>query len=113
MKELKLYHGTCEAFVEYAKQQGGRFGPSYDTVSFTPDIEHAKSFADGWNTPRGVNRLKEMFESEVNPEHAKPVLLTFDKTKLGKLGFRYDGGEPEYYVRNGSVDLDLAIMEEV
>lgn len=101
----KLYHGTCRAFVDYALQNGGQFGPEYDNVSFTPDLEHAKDFANGWQKPGGLELLTQHFQ-DINPDFAEPVILIFGSDALGELHYRKDCGKDEFYVEKGPVSLD-------
>ncbi|MAH07179.1 hypothetical protein CMI38_02930 [Candidatus Pacearchaeota archaeon] len=102
-----LYHGTCKAFLAYAMlDNGGKLGPDYDSVSFTPDIEHAKMFADSWQGEIGMNHLKEYFGDDISEELAEPVLLKFEGNGLGKMGYKKDGDADEYYVEKGPVNLE-------
>ena len=106
----KLYHGTCRAFVAYALQHKGRFGSEIGT-SFTPDLEHAKTFAGSWNKARGVQRLREYFDQSIDdllPELSKPIILQFEVNDLGCLRYRTDCGRDEYFVE-GQVDINKAI----
>ena len=50
MENTKLYHGTCMAFVQLAKEKKGKFGPDYDRISFTPNYPHAKMYAESFLT---------------------------------------------------------------
>tara|TARA_Y100000310_G_C20679897_1_gene815306 strand:- start:270 stop:623 length:354 start_codon:yes stop_codon:yes gene_type:complete len=107
-QESVLYHGTCKAFVEYAKLNNGQFGPADDSVSFTPDLRHALDFAEGWDKVGGRARLREMFEDELDPDLRSPVVLSFARGSLGDLEYRDDCGAREFYLENGPVNLDQA-----
>ena len=100
----KLYHGTCKAFVKHALQNDSRFGPDHDNVSFTPDLEHAKDYAAGWQRPGGLELLAQFFLN-VTLDLAEPVILVFDGAALGKLRYRNDCGNDEFYVEKGPVSL--------
>lgn len=106
----RLYHGTCRAFVEYALQNKGKFGPDQDSVSFTPEYEHARMFADSWQTPAGRERLRKCFENVGNSieQCMEPVVLVFDPTKLPELKQRDDCGHVEFFLERGPVSLDVA-----
>lgn len=112
----KLYHGTCKAFVAYALQNDGRFGPEFDSISFTPTIEYAKTFADSWKTSRGLARLQDYFGSSINgmlSELSEPLILEVNSNALEGLKFRRDCGHEEYYLERGSIDVSLLrIVEE-
>jgi len=99
-----IYHGTCKAFVELANERGGQFGPDYDRVSFTPDYDHAKMYAESWKTPGGKKRLREYF-GNIPKKYLEPVILEFDKTKLGDLEKTLDGSAVELSVKKGPVKL--------
>jgi hypothetical protein len=100
----KLYHGTCRAFVQLAKERDGKFGPDYDSIRFTPDKTHAQAFADSWQKPAGQKRLDEMF-GDIPNELVQPVILEFDSRTLGKLNEGMDGGVVEYFIECGPVNL--------
>lgn len=106
----KLYHGTCRAFIEYALQNQGRFGPDYDSVSFTPDYEHARMFAEQWKTDAGKEMLKQYFDlDDENLEQLlEPLVLEFDANNLGELKQREDGNAVEFYVERGPISLNEA-----
>lgn len=107
MKNSRLYHGTCKAFVLYALQNKGKFGPDYDSVSFTPDVEHAREFAESWRTPAGLQRLAEYFGKNLKRDMTRPVILQFSKLRLGDLKYRTDGENvDEFYVGRGPVSLE-------
>ena len=101
----KLYHGTCKEFVAYAQAHNGQFGPSYDRVSFTPDLKHSYMFSESWNTKIGIETLKEYFGEEIDPKLAEAVILQFNGHKLGNLHFKKDGGADEFFVEKGPVQL--------
>ena len=105
----RLYHGTCLAFVELARQRGRRFGPENNSVSFTPDYGHARIFAEGWMTPAGRKILKKYF-GDLPTEYTQPVILEFNPEKLGQLNQRDDCGHAEFFIEKGPVNLD-AISE--
>ncbi|HJO14810.1 MAG TPA: hypothetical protein QGG70_02060 [Candidatus Pacearchaeota archaeon] len=110
-----LYHGTCKAFLAYALlDNAGNLGPDYDSVSFTPDIEHATMFADSWQGQIGMNHLKKYFGEDISPELAESVLLKFEGSGLGKMGYKKDGDADEYFVEKGPVNLknkmEVALM---
>jgi hypothetical protein len=100
----KLYHGTCKAFVELAKERGENFGPD-DEIYLTPDLEHAKMFAESWNTDRGRKRLGEYFK-ELPKEYAESVILEFDQDKLGDLEKSLDAGGAIQFSKKGPLKLD-------
>lgn len=104
----KLYHGTCNAFVAYALQNGENLGPDYDAVSFAPNIEHAKTFARSWQTSAGRKRLEEFFGKNLKEEHFEPIILEIRSSSLGKLQYREDCGEDEFYVERGPVSISSA-----
>lgn len=106
--ETRLYHGTCKAFVAYAMQNGNQFGPDYDRVCFTPQMDHAQMFAEDWQKPAGLERLRQYFGDNIDERLTEPVVLEFDRARLGKLGYREDGGADEFYVEKGPVSLDGA-----
>tara|TARA_Y100000310_G_C20641750_1_gene794338 strand:- start:815 stop:1129 length:315 start_codon:yes stop_codon:yes gene_type:complete len=95
MENETLYHGTCKAFVKLASQYEGKFGPS-DFMWFTPEIEHAKMFAESWQKARGLARLKQMFETEIDPSLAEPVVLEFSSERLRELVREDDAGAVAY-----------------
>jgi hypothetical protein len=102
-KEEKIYHGTCRAFVEFAEQQGGKFGPKGRELYFTPDLNHAKMFANSWNTKRGIKLLKDYF-GDLPKQYAEPVVLEYDQNSLGQLEKKLDAGAVEM-VKKGPVQL--------
>lgn len=101
----QLYHGTCKAFVVYALQNRGKFGPEKEEVSFTPDLKHALIFAQSWGTERGLSRLVEYFGEQINSELAEPILLEFRTSGLNPLKYRLDCGKDEFYLEKGPVDI--------
>jgi len=105
-----LYHGTCQAFVEFARQNNGNFGPSYDSVSFTPNIVHAEIFASSWDTSRGRERLNEFFGEQPDAMYS-PVVLEFDSGRLGDLVETEDAGAIEFFRESGPVSFDALIDE--
>ncbi len=110
----KLYHGTCKAFIAYALQNKGRFGSECDGVSLTPILEHARVFAESWKSQRGLARLRDYFLDSIDgalSELSEPVILEFNARLLGRLKYRLDCGEDEYYVK-GQVDINKATLVE-
>ncbi len=109
----RLYHGTCKAFIVYALQNGGKFGSEYYSVSFTPSLEHAQVFAESWKTSRGLVKLRDFFSESIDgviDELSEPIILEFNARLLGKLKYRLDCGEDEYYVERGPVDINEATL---
>ncbi|MGC9309816.1 MAG: hypothetical protein ACP5D2_03940 [Candidatus Nanoarchaeia archaeon] len=104
--EERIYHGTCMAFVQLANEREGLFGPDYDSVSFTPDINHARMFANSWQTSAGRARLAEMF-GNIPEQLVQPVILTFNPSELGQLNQTLDGNAIEYYVERGPVQINV------
>ena len=104
MENTKLYHGTCMAFVQLAKEKKGKFGPDYDRISFTPNYPHAKMYAESWKTPAGRLRLEKYFW-ELPEEFHSPIILEFNSLQFRKLIKTMDGGAIEFYVPNGPIAL--------
>ena len=110
MNSEKLYHGTCKAFVAFALQNGGKFGPNCDAVSFTPDLGYARMFAESWQTPLGRKRLEDYFGKVLGTEIFKPIVLEFNFLRLERLynlHYRDDCGAEEFFVEEGPVDISL------
>lgn len=107
VKEIpsKLYHGTCLVFVAHAVQNEGSFGPDYDRISFTPNLEHALTFAQSWDTARGSQRLRDYFGSELPKIMREPVVLEFLASNLSGLIYHRDCGADEFYVEKGPVNI--------
>lgn len=104
----KLFHGTCRAFILLALERGGNFGPDYNSVSFTPELAHARMFADSWRTQAGMRRLRDMF-GNTNEELAEPVVLEFNQENLPNLQYKRDGPADEFYVERGPVALPQGV----
>ena len=104
MKRQKiLYHGTCRAFLAYALENKGLFGPEDGEVSFTPNINHAIDFSEQWGRKYGVKNLENYFGKEIDKQLREPILLEIEPRNLN-LQYRKDCGADEYYI-NHSLDL--------
>jgi len=100
----KLYHGTCRAFIEYALRNGGKFGPENDSISFTPNKEHAKMFAESWRKSSGIKRLEDYFGVGLSEEFLEPVILELDSSFF-ELSYRKDCEADEFYIEKGPINL--------
>lgn len=121
MKKIleKLYHGTCKAFVAYAMQNSGKFGPEFDRISFTPDIGYAQIFAESWKSTRGLRRLRECFGESIDgmlEKLSEAVILEVDSNSLngrGQLTYRSDCGNDEWYLERGPIDLAILTVRDI
>lgn len=110
--EEKLYHGTCRAFVEYARQRENKFGPENSNIYLTPDLNHARMFAEGWNTDRGRKLLEEYFGKELPIDYSNGVIFEYDAKELGKLEIGIDaGGIIEIIKEKGPIPLGRELNE--
>ena len=103
----QLYHGTCKAFIVYALQRGGMFGPE-SSISFTPALDYSRIFAESWKESRGLQRLRDFFGESIDGaigELCEPVILQFNAHDLGHLTYRMDCGGEEYFVERGPIDV--------
>ena len=98
----KVYHGTCKAFVVYALQNNNLFGGP--EISYTPDLAHAKMFANSWATQRGRSRLKEFFGA-IPEEYSQGVIIEISKEDIKGLKKTMDAGAIEF-VGKGPIELN-------
>jgi hypothetical protein len=100
MKEQKrLYHGTCRAFLAYALENKGKFGPENGEVSFSPNLGYSVNFAKQWKCSKNL----EDYFGEIEDHLREPIILEINQEDLN-LKYRNDCGNDEYF-SNQSLDL--------
>jgi hypothetical protein len=62
-------------------------------------------FSESWKTRIGIERLKEYFGDDIDPNLSEAVILQFVSKKLSMLQHKEDGGADEFYVERGPVSL--------
>jgi|GEM_PF-3960143 len=63
-------------------------------------------FAEGWDKPRGLDLLKNLFV-DVNPKLAKAIVLEFSSKQLGELTREDDAGAIAFKLEKGPVLINF------
>lgn len=107
-RQTVLYHGTCRAFLAYALENKGLFGPEEGELSFTPEINHAIDFSEQWGSKYGVKNLEKYF-GKIDNHLREPIILEIEKKDLN-FEYRNDCGADEYFLRHS---LDLSKVKRI
>jgi hypothetical protein len=111
MKELSiLYHGTCRAFLAYALENKGLFGPEDGETSFTLDLDHAICFAEQWSNKKCNSKsLEKYFGKDIDKHLEEPIILEIT-TKDLDFNYRDDCGKREYFLPHA---LNLNYVKQI
>lgn len=107
-RQNTLYHGTCRAFLAYALENKGKFGPEEGELSFTPNLNHAILFSEQWGRKYGVKSLENYFGGVEN-HLREPIILELEKKDLD-FKYRKDCGTDEYFLNQC---LDLSKIKKI
>jgi hypothetical protein len=107
-RQNTLYHGTCRAFLAYALENKGMFGPENGELSFTPEINHAVLFSEQWGRKYGVKNLENYF-GEIDDHLREPIILEIEQKDLD-FKYRKDCGADEYFLKSS---LDLSKVKRI
>ena len=105
-----LYHGTCRAFLAYALENKGSFGPEHGETSFTPDLDHAIYFAEQWSNKKCNSKSLEKYFGENIEKHLEEPIILEIMTKDLDFNYRNDCGKREYFLPHA---LNLSYVKQI